>query len=292
MPQNRFARLLFLAIVVFALVVIGRNVYRRRLDAALLPAVQQRDVAAVRNLLARGADANVGLSPESRISPAIDTLVIHGYEPGSQLSPQEEDIICLLIAHGAKFHADPNNTSYLYFVCACGSVKVARSLLEHGIDMKFEETRAWPPAKGIITFYNGCRAYPAGYWTTGAGRERLRACRELTRLLHAHGGHMTLWQAAQLNDTSLVGAALDAGTPVNAGEAVSGRKGNGAPAESLTALQLAAESDNLETVRLLLARHANVNVRSPQGHTPLYYARRQNHAAIAALLLRAGGKDE
>src|SRR5262249_32533507 len=56
MPQSRAGRLLFVLIVFGAVLMIGRNLYYRYLNTALLEAVQTQNMPVVRALLDRGAD--------------------------------------------------------------------------------------------------------------------------------------------------------------------------------------------------------------------------------------------
>lgn len=58
MLKNRTGQLVFALIVLIALAVIGRNLYKRYLNTQIVPAVEANDVDAVRSLLDRGADAN------------------------------------------------------------------------------------------------------------------------------------------------------------------------------------------------------------------------------------------
>ena len=288
MSQNRASRLLFLAVIVFALAIIGRNVYRRRIDAALLNAVKAEDVSAVRSLLAKGANPNAGITPDNPYPPALTAAWNYGFQPGNKLSGEEEDILCLLTEHGAKSAPNARETNRLYLACSYGSVKVARCLLEHGADPKSGDTPSLSPAKGIVRYYQGHGGSPANYGSTAEGQERRRVCRELVRLLQEHGVRQTLWQAVQMDDLPGIRAALDAGDAINAREPDTGATINGSPIEGPTALQLASESNNLEAIRLLLERGANVNAHSKNDPPPLVTAFLYKRLDLVKLLLARG----
>ncbi len=76
MSKGRLPRLLFPLVVVCALAIIGRNVYRRYLDAALLTAVETKNVPAVRALLARGANPNTRKPHETELGEDIPLLYV------------------------------------------------------------------------------------------------------------------------------------------------------------------------------------------------------------------------
>jgi ankyrin repeat protein len=54
---------------------------------------------------------------------------------------------------------------------------------------------------------------------------------------------------------------------------------------------LAAMYGREATVRLLLAKGANRNVRNKQGHTALDYAKQARHARVAEVLRQHGGQE-
>ncbi|HPB73785.1 MAG TPA: ankyrin repeat domain-containing protein, partial [Chromatiaceae bacterium] len=83
--------------------------------------------------------------------------------------------------------------------------------------------------------------------------------------------------AAAVGNTEEVMRHLDAGVPVDA------------PNEfGKTALMMAVEGDNLETVALLLARGADVNARASGNCTALTFAAENGHIGITALLIERG----
>ena len=59
-----------------------------------------------------------------------------------------------------------------------------------------------------------------------------------------------------------------------------------------TALTIAAERGRVDTVRFLLEKGARVNAKEGGGHTPLFWAERNNHKEVAELLKSAGGINE
>ena len=83
--------------------------------------------------------------------------------------------------------------------------------------------------------------------------------------------------AAAVGKTEEVMRYLDQGVPVDAANEF-----------GKTALMMAVEGDNLETVALLLARGANVNARANANCTALTFAAENGHIGITALLIERG----
>ncbi|KAL1900612.1 hypothetical protein Sste5346_002335 [Sporothrix stenoceras] len=82
---------------------------------------------------------------------------------------------------------------------------------------------------------------------------------------------------------------LDHGAPINAG-----LYANNLGAQNMfffmargPPLHKAADEGNLDAVRFLLSRHADVMICDTQGHTALYYAQKNGHTAIIELLKSA-----
>jgi ankyrin repeat protein len=58
--------------------------------------------------------------------------------------------------------------------------------------------------------------------------------------------------------------------------------------DGLTALAVAGVRDYIDVVRLLIDRHANVNLPDTGGHTPLLHVAMRGHTEAVRLLLKNG----
>lgn len=285
MPKNRAVRILYALVVVALLGIIGRNVSHRYLTSHLLTAVNSfaPDVAAVRSLLAKGADPNSRLPPETKSSKGTlekGTLALEyamhcpDFRWPDLLSREQEEVACLLIQHGADISRE-RGYACLSAVCSEGSIAVARCLLEHGADPNAPDVGYALPVDAALLF-----ASATPYNTPPAQLEAVKQQRrsiglELVRLLREHGARLTLWQAARMDDVEALRALLDTGTPVDQTEA-RGRA---------TALSCAAAEGNINAVRLLLARGASV---VDVGYNALGAAIAGRHLEVARLLLQKG----
>ena len=293
MPRNRSARLIFALIVLLLLGLIGRNTYRRYLSSRLLAAVETGNAAAIRSLLARGADPNSykmeSIGNTRREKRALSLALDVSPAP----FPEQEAVACLLIQYGADL-SNGRGDGWLQSACEKGSIVVERSLLEHGVAPDAQDTNHRTPLDTAIN-YTSARApfdpairfgrrrldpSPALLKTIQAKRNATRM--EMIRVLRAHGAQLNLWQAARINDTDALRVCLDAGTPVDAGE----RTDSYITGAGDTALTLAAREGNYNAARLLLERSANVNIEYRNTTTPLAAAVQGGHLEVARLLLQ------
>src|SRR5579871_2841323 len=150
MPSNRPVRLVYALVVAVALVLIGRNLYRRYVNNALVAAIKARDVSVVRSLLGRGADPNHqytdaapdvrSTSPQPVMSLALSKIAEDppiGVDPlGSAAfrlgvpNAKAEEIVLLLLQHGAHWQ----HGYYLQWACSLGDLAITRELLQRGED--------------------------------------------------------------------------------------------------------------------------------------------------------------
>ncbi len=288
MSKGRLPRLLFPLVVVCALAIIGRNVYRRYLDAALLTAVETKNVPAVRALLAKGANPNTRKPHETELGEDIPLLYvacgITGSAANSAAKEKQTEIACLLVEHGANVR-EKWDAGLLNIACNDGNVKLTRALLEHGADANALQPNSGLPMDCAIA--RSSRAvYPHDPQKAAAEAEQYcRVTRELARLLQAHGARVTLHQWIRLDDLAGLRAALEAGAAVDAREpAVSVVP----PIEQPTPLQVAVDRRSMGAVRLLLEHGANVNAGSTLLSPPLLQAITHKDAVLARLLLAHG----
>lgn len=101
---------------------------------------------------------------------------------------------------------------------------------------------------------------------------------EIVQVLREAGADVGLHEAALIGDTGRLRLLLDSGAEINTKNLRNG----------YTALNWAAGVGRLESVRLLLAREAEVDNVGDRGFTPLLSAALKQHAEIVALLVAAG----
>lgn len=282
MPKNRSARLVFALVVVALLGLISRNMYRRYMSGRLIAAVETRNVAAVRSLLARGADPNSHKTESAEYRGMERSALYLASEVFPAPSPEQEAIACLLIQHGADLSAGRGGDR-LQSACMKGSVAIERCLLEHGVAPDAANVFHQSPIDAAIDYSLPRPPRSFSPLTEAMQAQQRSVGMEMIRLLREHGARLNLWQAARLNDVDALRAFLDAGTPVDTRERKSGYISTDAEP---TALALAVQKGNLNSVRLLLERGANINAEYDGYSTPLADAIRGGHLEMVRLLLQ------
>ncbi len=313
MPKTPSSRLVFALIVAVLAFIIGRNVYRRYLNNALIHAIEIENVGAARALLDRGADPNSGRPRENDSYYTDRALAVAMESTGSVIDTNKrDDIACLLIEHGADIHDAKNSFGYLHDACDGGRVKVVRCLLEHGANANFVDLNRATALDRAIRY----REYTVsgGSSSIQVLRERARRLpisQEMVTLLRQHHARFTSSQAVQIEDAALLREALARGEDANAqdqngvsalGEATArgslplmqillahGAYANKAVTYYGPALNVAVGDNqrktNIEAVKLLLAHGANVNATNKNYDPPLVVAINNQHPDIARLLL-------
>lgn len=133
MQKNRAGQLVFAIVVLIALFVIGRNLYRRYLNDQPIRAVKAKDVNAVRSLLDWGADVNLREKSDAhdKVGTALLDMITYPGQSNMEAEGKTEKIACLLIGRGASLNAKPYYMSnYLENACQYGRVDVVRCLLQ------------------------------------------------------------------------------------------------------------------------------------------------------------------
>lgn len=317
MSKTPPSRLFFALIAVVLVFVIGRNLYHRTLNNALVDAVEAKNAVEVRSLLSRGADAKAKTSRVGSrdmgtpvLSMAIDNL--RGLVTNSSGVTAPEEVVCLLIEHGAYIHNSPGDLTYLEAAAGCGSVSVVRCLLEHGTNPNIADNNRETALDVAFTYGSAGYGYSAAGVRTASpdAARRTRVSREIAALLRQHGARFTPLQAVQSKDVSLLTQTLQASANANeSGRNVGAALYEAAKQGSLPIMQIllahganvnayarfdgvpldaAASEGNLDAVKLLLARGANINVAGREEASPLVNAITAQHTDIARLLLARG----
>jgi ankyrin repeat protein len=214
----------------------------------LLDAADNDDVAAIRSLLAAGADVNAR-------GPFNETPLIRAASSGYEKS------VRLLIRSGADVNAKSlDGFTPLILAAQYGHTPVVRFLLEAGADLAAENN------DGMSAVYSACFQGRTEVWevlkAAGAG------VRSPSEELVCQAG---------LGRTAAVERLLADGVTLNA-------KGP----RDYTALLLASLNGHADTVRLLLARGADANMQDKYQWSPLNWAMFAHHAEVAKMLLKAG----
>ena len=248
----------------------------------LMVAALYSEPAVVRLLLDRGADPNLkNDAGATALMWALEDLektrllVDHGADvnalSGDGRTPLmiaanqfgAAPVVQLLLDHGANAKAiSPlGGATALTLAAPVGDETVFRTLLGHGADLK----------NGALAVLNSLL------------KGNCTACVDLIVPLLDRKVFSDALIAAPFDNVAKVQFLLDHGADVKATNAA-GR----------TALMMAAFSDLVpaQTVKLLIERGADVNVRGPQNDTPLQFALRRGHTATVDLLLAAGAKEE
>ena len=303
MPKNPSARLVFALFVLTLLGFIVRNLYRRYLSSHLIAAVEIGNAAAVRGLLARGADPNSHKPPVGNTGTGTPALSL-ATDVYPSPSPGQEAIACLLIQRGADISAGRGD-ELLRTACGKGSVAIARCLLEHGVDPNATDAYRRTPLEAAISYIlphqtpsssPPFKTIQAQQRSVGAQVVQLlgeqaqqRSIRiQMVQLLREHGARLNLWQAARIDDADALRAALNGGTPVDEKQTPIGFTSL-VSYHGPTALMIAVQEGSVHTARLLLAQGANVNAQSTDPpYTPLIAAITGKQLELARLLLQHG----
>jgi ankyrin repeat protein len=274
-------------------------------------AAREGDADRVRELLDAGADVNVRNTDKQRLQyTPLHWAAYYGHL----------EIAEILISRGADLDAvDPDYSTPLYLAAEEGHPKVVEFLISKGAEVNVKSSRsgytplhraAWGPV-GMRKHLGGRTVREADLnenyleivgmlLEKGAkvnardngGKTALDQAikngeKEIVVLLRKHGGeHGTINGAAYGGDIEAVKDFLANGVEVN----VKGGSIVGTP------LHYAAQAGHLDIVELLLAKGAEVNVTIQveggnfNGKTPMDRANSFNHAKIADLLRKHGGK--
>jgi uncharacterized protein len=298
MPRNRPARLVYALIVAIVLFLIGRNLYHRTLNNALVAAIRDGDVTAVRRLLVQGADPNYQfIDTTSRGFPlppqsVLKLVISYDTEPSgigvTSNHPICDQLVLLLLRHGVHWQ----DGHVLEWACHLGDIAVAKELLARGADPNAPgNAGALSRAIGYATSLNPVaplnRPFSAAETLKikAETARRQEVSRQLVQLLREHGAQLSLTQAQAIGDAATVQKLVANGEPSIA-------------QEGYATLYTAADSGDVETIRQLLQRGIDPN-RPPHSESlhltsgltagrPLVAAVDKGHIEAVRLLLAHG----
>lgn len=301
-------------LIAIPIVLTWRAVQREQLNRALIVAVENNETPAVIALLKQGADPNTRTQPPQQVSlwrllldqlsgrrrqspaPASPTCLILALLPyrtdGRRIYRLENlPLVQALLDHGADVNTKAQLGRYkvktfpLAFAISSGRFATARLLLDRGADVN-AIVEHYQPLGGIAfeTIEMPVWMYPLAHVTS-----LRQANSDLFAAMLTHVTNVNTRDSC--GDTALLWAIQNEYFDVvplllarHADLNVRGRNG-------CTALIAA---DDVATIRLLLSRHADVNIKDDRGETALSYAMDAKQTPqirmIVALLKKAGGK--
>ena len=246
-------------------------------------AAEQGKAGAVALLLDAKADTSMGVR---RAQQDWTPLIAAAHEGHAE-------VVQLLLTKAAKIAAEEKHKA-LYWAVLKRHVKVCQVLVEHGAPYRERMEGDGPSSILEIAWYSPNPDIPALFRTRGEQMPLWAACqlsdtKTVQKLLATPGvnpnersprGDAPLHLAVRGGHLDLAEMLLDKGADINLPMAHTKK----------TALHLAVEAKNLAAVKLLIARHANLNALTMGGRTPLYYAAvlRSSASIVVRTLLDAG----
>lgn len=231
--------------------------------AALVEAVRLGRIKEVQRLLNKGADVN-------GVSSGRTPLLEAAWRGNGEIAQ-------LLLRRGANIHAKDNSgQTVMDTAVVAGSEKMIRLLLNHGAELTFE-------GAVIIGDVETVRRSVTGI--TGGLVNRLRSMASSKHRVGVNafgiGGCPILLRAAGRGHTEVVKVLLDNGADPNLR---SNWTGCG------TALSAAARNGHTRIVKMLLNKGADVNYAEPFAREPLYAAVYSNNVETVKILLERGAQ--
>ncbi|MFN3234565.1 MAG: ankyrin repeat domain-containing protein [Gammaproteobacteria bacterium] len=241
---------------------------------------------AVLSLLAEGAEVNY-----------VDWL---GNTPlGTASYWHKNDLVKLLVKHGADVNAGKDGTTPLHRACERGELELVKWLFEHGADIHMAGKFCGTPL--MIACKKGHDELVDWLIAQGADINNCKNSRFSPFTLACDEGHLELAErllvefGADINKAGYGGTALGLACRKGNDELVRwlverGADINGCDDDSLTPFAKACEEGHFELAKWLVERGADVN-RAGKGETPLCLASRSCHFDLVSWLVSDHGAD-
>jgi ankyrin repeat protein len=227
-----------------------------KLGQELFMAVGKRDIAGLKDLLAKGADAN------SRNGLELTPLFIAA-------ASHQPDAMNALLAGGAKADYPSQYGTPLTFAAATGHTAGAKILIGKGANVNFARVDGITVL--MMAAQGGSPDFVAEVLKAGAKVNETNNVENSALHYAVRNGHLEVGKLL-----------LEAGAKVN-------QLNN----DKQTPLMWAAMNGNLEFAELLLSKGAKVNIRDAQGRTPLMLAANYgDNPGVVEALVKAGAKTE
>jgi ankyrin repeat protein len=227
------------------------------------------DMKKVRLLLDRGADVNAA---SSRGRTALFLAA---------MSAPSVEIVRLLMARGADVKGvDALKMTALHAATWGNDTETIRLLVDAGLDVNAAHVAGFTPLINTASARNVTAAKLLLAKGANVNAVAGEPVQKVKAGIVALGSFTALHMVAPSGSSEFVKALLDAGAKVNLREA-----------RGLTPLMLAVAIDrqNLDVIRMLIAKGAEVNAKDPAGQTALDWARKFQAQPAIDLLRRAGG---
>lgn len=227
------------------------------------------EIAKVRMLVERGADVNKA-TPRGRTALLL-----------AAMSEPSADIVRLLIGAGADVKAvDAFNTTFLNAAAFGNDAATVRMALDAGVEVDAVDFQGFTPLMNASS--NGNLAAVKMLLAKGANVNAVSGDGEFQKVKAgtiALARFTPLISAAPFAPFEVVKTLLDAGANVNAQDI-----------RGMTPLMLAVATDrqNADTIRGLIAKGADVNIKSLAGETALDWARKIGSAPVTDALAKSG----
>lgn len=302
------------------------NLVKEGEESALCLAADRGNRAMVQLLLERGADPNCeGLDGHLPLAVACrqghleiaELLTAHGasVNPSGQVTmplrsallTQKPEMVRFLLTQGADVNQQDEMGLPLLTIALKDLPSVVPDLLHRGamvnpraaMEPSYLNSRGRLPTQPLMAALWYAPRYEQTLLKAGA---TLGSDRDLILVAAANQGRLDLLPKLLAYGANINGADIDGETAltqaiVHCPEAVSmllekGAAPNVVTRAQRTPLQLAALMGNPDATHLLLARHVDVNFRTPRGHTALFYARKHHATPVIALLESAGAHSD
>lgn len=243
----------------------------KEVDKELMTACQANDLPAVSSALKRGANPNFR---------QIDHTPLHLAATAGNL-----EICKLLVNKGADVNASMQGTTPLLCAARYCHPNVIELLLKSKANPQVRNSEGKTAILILLTNLKRTDATSMKTRATTSDKNALEAIKTLIAAgvdPNLGGGNYfqtPLIAAAQRGYTDIVGALLDGGAKINDSD------------HGFTALHAAVSNSNLETVKLLVSRGANINASNNIQCTPLALAKKRTSEEIQKYLIEHGAKE-